>query len=332
MSKVHFLNVKNGDCSIIEHNSGRVSVIDVSNAKERTAAEKILESYLTKISAADSGVMGNFNQRSYPTNPIAYLEDRGINSVFRFIVTHPDMDHLDGIQAFFDRLSPDNFWDTDNNAEKDFDSQYGSFSKGDWDFYKSLRDNKPSTCPKRLTLYSGSTAQYFNSAPEGETIDGLHILAPTRELVRLANECGKYNDSSYVLLYRCSNGKKFVFAGDAEDDTWDHVLQNHGDSVTEVDMLVAPHHGRRSSCSFEYLDTLKPKLTLFGNARSEHLAYDEWSRRELKIITNNQAGNIVLDQRGESFDIYASHAPYAKRRCANSFHHEALNAWYCLTI
>ena len=32
MSTIHFLNVKEGDCSVIEHNSGRVTVIDVCNA------------------------------------------------------------------------------------------------------------------------------------------------------------------------------------------------------------------------------------------------------------------------------------------------------------
>ena len=30
----HFLNVKDGDCSVIEHGSGHVSVIDVCNARK----------------------------------------------------------------------------------------------------------------------------------------------------------------------------------------------------------------------------------------------------------------------------------------------------------
>ena len=29
MATIHFLNVKDGDCSVIEHNSGHVTVIDV---------------------------------------------------------------------------------------------------------------------------------------------------------------------------------------------------------------------------------------------------------------------------------------------------------------
>ncbi|MDY4850730.1 MAG: hypothetical protein SO182_05815 [Paludibacteraceae bacterium] len=32
MARIHFLNVKEGDCSIIQHENGHVTMIDVSNA------------------------------------------------------------------------------------------------------------------------------------------------------------------------------------------------------------------------------------------------------------------------------------------------------------
>ena len=86
MPRVHFLNVNHGDCAIIEHLSGHVTVIDVC------AAEKVGEPVL-HMSMAESlvqysksaGVPGNFNRRKYPDNPIAYMKDRGLTSVFRFI-------------------------------------------------------------------------------------------------------------------------------------------------------------------------------------------------------------------------------------------------------
>ena len=37
MPIVHYLNVKEGDCSIIQHGSGRISVIDVCNARDPDA-------------------------------------------------------------------------------------------------------------------------------------------------------------------------------------------------------------------------------------------------------------------------------------------------------
>jgi hypothetical protein len=60
------------------------------------------------------------------------------------------------------------------------------------------------------------------------------------------------------------------------------------------------------------LDTVKPKLTLFGCASSGHLAYEEWSSRGLPVITNNQAGNIVLDIGSGQIHVYVENEKFAK--------------------
>ena len=38
------------------------------------------------------------------------MSDHGISSIFRYVQTHPDMDHMDGIEALFHKFSPTNFW------------------------------------------------------------------------------------------------------------------------------------------------------------------------------------------------------------------------------
>ena len=59
------------------------------------------------------------------------------------------------------------------------------------------------------------------------------------------------------------------------------------DDLRDIDLLIAPHHGRSSGRSYEVLDVLRPALTFFGNARSEHLAYSAWNYRKLPFVTNN---------------------------------------------
>lgn len=289
MGIVHFLNVNEGDCHVIQHPTGHTTVIDVCNASS-TEGNNIAEA--TAYSARSLGVSGNFNQKASPTNPISYLENKGITSIFRYIQTHPDMDHMDGIRDLFEKFTPANFWDTENT--KRIDGDFGKYSADDWKFYKTLRAGSEKN-PKRLALYDGAKSPYFNQDEAGTRGgDGLHILAPTKELVSLANKIEDRNDSSYVILYRTKN-KKILFPGDAHDETWAHLLENHADLLTNIDVLIAPHHGRDSSMDFSFLDTLKPKLTLFGNAKSKHLAYDKWASRGLQYVTNNQAGNIILD-------------------------------------
>lgn len=308
MSKIHFLNVCDGDCTVIKHNSGHVTVIDVCNAGPENA---IVEKAQSVLAEAETGVSGNFNQKKYPVNPISYLKKHGILSVFRFIATHPDMDHLDGIKPFFKEFTPTNFWDTANKEAKDFKKETKKYDEEDWKFYKELRDENPRTNPKRLVLHAGDTGKYFNEDEAGNSGgDGLKILAPTKGLVTQANECGDYNDCSYVLLYRTA-GRKILFGGDSHDKTWEHILATYEDSVRDVDLLIAPHHGRASRRSYDFLDVLKPRLTLFGNARSEHLAYGAWNYRKLSFITNNQAGSVVIDI-GERMDVYVTHKRFAE--------------------
>jgi beta-lactamase superfamily II metal-dependent hydrolase len=330
MSVIHFLNVGDGDCSIIEHNSGHITVIDVSCAK---TPRPLTEHLMTTVAKSERGVYGNFNQKKYPTNPISYMHQRGLASVFRFILTHPDMDHMDGIEAFFKEFAPVNFWDTDNAEEKSFDDgSNGDFQEDDWWFYKGLRDERPKTDPKRLALHSGAAGQYWNRGENSEPGgDGLQILAPTTALVAAACDSGDYNDCSYVILYRTGNWK-ILFAGDSHDATWEQLLATHKAAVTNVDILIAPHHGRDSERDWEFLDVVNPRLTFFGNAKSEHLAYQAWSNRDLSIITNNQAGNIIVSTNTDAtpplLHIYVTCEAYARSVQPNTFYAAAHDAYY----
>ena len=329
---IHFLNVKDGDCTAIEHYSGHLSVIDVCNAQRDTPEQRGIEALAEALAKfGEVAIRGNFNQKAHPVNPITYLKEHDVSSVFRFILSHPDMDHMDGIKAFFDEFSPANFWDTDNNEEKDFEG-VPQYSEDDWKFYKQLRDGKPAVDPKRLAKYSGETGKYWNrSEDDSPGGDGLCILAPTRELVGEANDTGAFNDCSYVLLYR-TGSHRIVFGGDSHDKTWDHILKHHKERVTDVDLLIAPHHGRKSGRSYEFLDTLRPALTFFGNARSEDLAYDAWRRRGLPFITNNQANCMVVDAAADAMKLYVTHEPFARTLNPYTFYSEEFRAYFCGSI
>ena len=324
----HFLNVKDGDCSIIEHGSGHVSVIDVCNAEKVTTPMSDSElRYFTE----KARVAGNFQQKKHPVNPVEYLNKFNIDSVFRFILTHPDMDHMDGIKDFFECFSPINFWDTDNNKEMEF-PEGSPYNEEDWNFYKQIRDGKPESDPKRLTLFSGSEGKYWSQNDFGQSPgDALYVLAPTPELVQQANEAEDYNDASYVILYHGSGGK-ILLSGDSHDNTWEHILDNWENAVKDVDLLIAPHHGRKSGRSYDFLDTVNPKMTFFGNARSEHLAYSAWYSRDLEYITNNQANCMVVDCSGNNLTLYVTYETFARKYNPSTYYSSTYDAWYLKEI
>ncbi|MCU0660180.1 MAG: hypothetical protein MUD00_01005 [Candidatus Pacebacteria bacterium] len=328
MGVFHFLNVKNGDCSIIQHPSGHVSVFDICNGSA-IADEKNyeLKKIVREAVVETLSVSGNFNQKSLPVNPIRYLKEFGVDKVFRFILTHPDMDHMSGIKVLFDIFKPQNFWDTDNTCEKEFE-EGSPYDPEDWEFYKKMRDENPQSDPRRLVLYSGSRGHHYNHDENGKGGgDGLYILSPTKKLVEEGNDAEDYNDSSYVILYR-SKGGKILLAGDSHDKTWDHILKNHSDDVKDIDVLIAPHHGRKSDRSYDFLDVLKPKLTLFGNADSEHLAYDAWNSRKLPFITNNQANCVVIDTNAQPMDVYVTNKKFAESYNEFTFYSDEFKAYF----
>lgn len=317
MATIHFLNVLEGDCNIIQHDSNRITVIDISNGyNDYDTAEEIAvknsqirkDMYLKTQVPSDKK---DYKQKAQPDNPIFYLKQKGIKNIFRFIVSHPDMDHLDGIKDFFEEFNISNVWDTNNKKEISNKANSGGYNMEDWKFYKNLRDGKitPST---RLTYYSGNSSLYYNE-------DFIEILSPTQSILNSCNEKGDWNDSSYVLLYtppKTNGGHwKILFAGDSEDLTWEHIVKNHAEKVKNIDILFAPHHGRDSGRNFDFLKSLTPTITLFGNASSKHLAYTKYPKIH---ITNNQAGYIILDISSERIEIFVKNLEFAKDFCAQN--------------
>lgn len=303
MSVIHFLNVQNGDCNIIEHNSGRVSVIDVCCARKEIINEECSQEDSRII--MNSIVSGNYRQKEHSENPIRYLRKVvNCSSIFRYVQTHPDMDHMDGIKDLFEEFDPLNFWDTNNNKIIS-SGDFNKYRKEDWDFYQRIR--KSNSEPTVLYLTDNSKGEFYWC----ENGDGLFILAPSKNLVTEANQTEDYNELSYVLLYQTSN-KKILFAGDSGKKTWDYIITKYRSLVSDVDVLLAPHHGRKTGGNDDYLDVLKPKLTLFGNAESEHLDYSSWNNRNLFKITNNEAGNIVLEIDDDEIKVFVSNKNFAK--------------------
>lgn len=312
MATIHFLNVLEGDCNIIQHDSTRITVMDVSNAynAEDTPEEKAVKASQEREERRKrTNVPSNkvdYKQKLNPDNPITYLKENvRAEHLFRFIISHPDMDHIDGIRDLFTEFKIYNTWDTDNNKSNDLNKSFAGYNREDWQFYTQLRGGKV-TNTTRLTYHDTSSCSFFKE-------DGINILCPSKELVKRANESGDYNDASYVLLYSVprKGGKywKIIFAGDSDDHSWEHILKNYKNEVSNIDVLLAPHHGRDSNRSYEFLKTLKPKVTLLGNASSKHLAYACYP--EIRI-TNNQAGYVVINISETGMFFYVKNYDFAR--------------------
>ncbi|MBU9309452.1 hypothetical protein KGP65_01410 [Burkholderia multivorans] len=326
MAKVHIINVSPGDCTLIEHNSERVTGIDICGGnlevRQKAAAVEARATTLLGLLKEGGNGGGNYRMCERPSNPINYIQTHGIGKLFRFIVTHPDMDHMDGISKLLEEVGFYNFWDTGARRKApDFDGFY-RYSKDDWDAYQKLIKGNVDGVTTLKKIAGDRFAYASQNDADGKGHDALYILAPNKELLCDPNENDDINEASYVLDYY-SNAGHMIFPGDAHDASWDYVMKNNANLKENCAFLLAPHHGRHSNRSYDFLDFLQPKLTVLGCSPSKYIEYGHWSRRGLEILTSNQAGNIVLEIEKSHYDVYIENDDFSRDHGGNLFHRNA---------
>jgi beta-lactamase superfamily II metal-dependent hydrolase len=317
MLKIHFLNVGNGDTTIIELPDDKLMLIDInrSNEFDEDSAKEIAESLgmdFGQIYASKKQGKSYYQQivAEYDIvldDPIVYLEDLGKNSVYRYIQTHPDLDHLSGFKDLI-KYPISNFWDTDHTIEK---NEFQSDSdKEAWKAYiKYRKTNTP------LFLYRSTTPI---TPKEGSYNYEIYVFHPTKVAVRSGNEQNKPNFMSYLILLKYGNYKA-VFGGDVIEDHWKEIWELTKNDKKAQDLFSgahtfkASHHGRDSGrCGKEMLNLMDPEYVIISvGKKDEKNDATEWYRKRpdessRNVWTTRWRGTIWVETNGESKPIVAS--------------------------
>lgn len=223
------------------------------------------------------------------TDPVSYfLSKFKDQSLFRFILTHPDMDHLSGLNEFAKKVSIGNFWDTNHNRSFTDDDWEGSpYDKKDWDRYLLLRKSEKD--PKALQLYRDNTADCC------WTQDGITILSPSSTLVEIANESEEYNHLSYVLRIEYA-GIKVILGGDASTEAWDEIYKHYKDEFLKADILLAPHHGSPNNIHEDAFNAISPDYVIVSVAEGVNYNYQYYMRLAKKeVLSTKHYGTMRIE-------------------------------------
>ena len=287
-------------------------MIDIcgGNRARKSASEKLAIQIAEVLKAANPP--GNYQMCEKPTHPLDYLEDKNLTNVWRFISTHPDMDHLDGFRVLLDTYGISNFWHTGVNRTKPDFPEGCPYKEDDWDTYAQVKAGNWAGITS-LRKLDGSEFQLANKGGSDDKGDYLNIASPSAGLVIEADTCEEYNDSSYIIVYRMGGGK-VVICGDAEDGAFNHAIEKYPTLMKDVGFLLAPHHGRDSGRDYAFLDYLNPRFTLLGCAPHQHHRTQAWSSRGLLYCKQNQCGNMILTPGpgNTSIDIYIQSKSFAE--------------------
>lgn len=188
----------------------------------------------TLITCGDAAMMVDFGNNDKGTLVQKYLQDQNIDHLDYAVGTHPDADHIGGMDVVLYKFDTENVWMPDVAA--------------DTKTYRDVIDtckNRGYTpvCPKAGAVY-----------PLGEAV--IKVLAPL----------DVYDDtnSSSICLMVTYGETKILLCGDATAETEGDMLARW--SNLSADVFKLSHHGSSSSNTMEFLYAVNPKAVVISCA------------------------------------------------------------------
>lgn len=239
------------------------------------------------------------SNKDYIINEIkSESKDKGVS---RFISTHPDEDHIQGINDLFDELGLTNFYCVKNQTTKEGEESE-SFKK-----YKELRDSD-----KAFYIYKGCSRKWMNLSDDTRGSSGINILWPDREnedfqsALENARNGKSPNNISPIIKYSLQDGVTVLWMGDLESKFMEKIKDEV--EFSKINILFAPHHGRESGKVPEsILKNLDPDIIVIGEAPSTNLNYYS----KYNTITQNSAGDIIFECIDNMVHIYVGNENYS---------------------
>jgi hypothetical protein len=256
------------------------------------------------------------NQDCRKDEILSELRKMSDGRIKRFISTHPDKDHISGMEFLDDCFKISNFYAVENN--RPVDGANPSFIR-----YSNLKKKYNfEIYAKRERAYLNKDGMLKNGRKIGSA--GIFFLWPFRhdvefrkalENVNAGHDGTCVNNISPIFIYRIKNGLKFMWMGDMLSDMQEEFLsyyRKHGRIIPHVDVLFHPHHGRKTAqIPPKLLEVLNPKVIVIGNAPSKDLDYLDADI----TITQNTAGDIMFDNVGNIIHVFTQKNPIKMPSC-----------------
>ncbi|MBP3477505.1 MAG: MBL fold metallo-hydrolase [Lachnospiraceae bacterium] len=241
---VHFMDIGQGDAALIACD-GEYMLIDAGDNDKGTA----VQNYLTK---------------------------QGVSKLKYVIGTHPDADHIGGLDVILYKFDCETIM---------------------------MPDITNDTATYRDVIDTMDAKGYRNTLPrvgDTYTLGGAEftILGPRKTY-------GDTNNSSIVL--RLVHGENsFLFAGDAEEEAETDIL--NGDIMVDADVLKVGHHGSRTASSKAFLQAVSPTYAViscaednsYGHPHAETL--NNLRAMGVQVFRTDEQGTIVATSDGQQLE------------------------------
>jgi competence protein ComEC len=204
---------------------------------------------------------------------VPYLHASGIKHLDAVVVSHDDIDHAGGVPSVLAQMSVN--WMLSSllpTAMMFKDPQYLKFSPR-----------------KHYQCYAGQHWQWDDVQFE--------VLYPA--LGSYGNEHIKDNDRSCVIKVSSTSGA-ILLSGDVEKGG-EHQMLERESSLLKADVLVAPHHGSKTSSTQDFIQAISPKLVIFTNGYLNRFGHPKpvivqrYVNQDVQVLRSDYDGAVQLN-------------------------------------
>lgn len=232
----------------------------------------------TLVSKGDFHMLIDAGKNEKGDMVVKYLRDAGVGKLDILVGTHPDSDHIGGLDCVIDNIA--------------VDTLYMPESKKDTKTYKDVLTSMEK---KKLSASMPEIGKEY-------TYDG-------NVLIRFLSPAKKYSDANdNSLVVQLAYGKnRFLFMGDAEEKVEKDILSAGYD--LECDVLKLGHHGSYTATSLDFLRKADPvygviscgKNNSYGHPHAETLSRLE--DEDVQIYRTDQMGTVKAVSDGKNVTL-----------------------------
>lgn len=230
----------------------------------------LIESPSGKTMLIDGGVKGAGQQI------VSYLKELGINKLDIVVATHPDADHIGGLIPVLDNMTIEQFYD-------------------------SGKVHTSQTFEEMLTRIDEKNIPYH--VPK--IGDDIELDKDVNVKVLNANDQATDNNDASIVLKMTYGNVSFLLTGDAGVALEKEMLQYD----VKATVLKAGHHGSNTSSSEEFIQAVKPEVTIlsygednkYGHPHAEIV--DRLQAIGSKIYATADLGTITVSTDGVNYTV-----------------------------
>jgi competence protein ComEC len=215
---------------------------------------------------------------------VPFLRRKGISKIDIVILTHPHNDHLQGLLSVLKNFKVGIVLDS------------GYENKENPLYYEFLSLIKEKNIRYKIVKYG----DIFNLGSSK-----IKILNPQVPYLNLT----KSDIDNNGIVFKLTEGNvRFLFTGDIYKEGECKILEN-GEDI-ESDILKIPHHGSNTSSSLEFLEKVKPKISIISVGRDN--TYGHPSKEVIErikkigssIYRTDKNGAIILKVKNDKIYIH----------------------------